>query len=111
LASLFGASTPLAKLPLGAVDPWMLAGLLYLGSGIGLGAARAARSLTGLPAAEASLRRADFPWLAGVVLAGGVIGPVLLMVGLAYTSAAGNDLSSSSAAAAKLRLSLPEPLC
>jgi drug/metabolite transporter (DMT)-like permease len=37
-AALFGASTPLAKLLLGGgVDPWLLAGLLYLGSGLGLG--------------------------------------------------------------------------
>jgi len=35
-ALLFGASTPLAKLLLGEVDPWLLAGFLYLGSGIGL---------------------------------------------------------------------------
>lgn len=31
-AVLFGAGTPFAKLLLGAVDPWLLAGLLYLGS-------------------------------------------------------------------------------
>ena len=40
-AALFGASTPLAKLLLGAgTDPWLLAGLLYLGSGIGLAIAK-----------------------------------------------------------------------
>jgi len=36
-ALLFGAGTPLAKLLLGSVSPWLLAGLLYLGSGLGLG--------------------------------------------------------------------------
>ena len=35
-AALFGASTPLAKLLVGEISPWMLAGLFYLGSGIGL---------------------------------------------------------------------------
>lgn len=35
-AALFGASTPLAKVLLREVDPLMLAGLLYLGSGAGL---------------------------------------------------------------------------
>ncbi|HMT92303.1 EamA family transporter [uncultured Thiothrix sp.] len=35
-AILFGASTPLAKLLLGVLNPWLLAGLLYLGSGLGL---------------------------------------------------------------------------
>ena len=87
-AALFGASTPFAKLLLGAVDPWLLAGLLYLGSGIGLALVRLARRPLGIGATEAPLRRADAPWLLLVVLAGGVAGPVLLMFGLARTSAA-----------------------
>ena len=85
-AALFGASTPLAKLLLGGgVDAWLLAGLLYLSSGIGLGVVHLARGLFGAPAAEAPLRRGDLPWLALVILAGGVVGPVLLMIGLAGT--------------------------
>jgi drug/metabolite transporter (DMT)-like permease len=87
-AALFGASTPLAKALIGAgVEPWLLAALLYLGSGTGLGVARFARRAMGLPAAEAPLRRADLPWLALVVIAGGMIGPLLLMIGLARTPA------------------------
>lgn len=39
-AALFGASTPLAKLLLAQIEPWLLAALLYLGSGIGLYLAR-----------------------------------------------------------------------
>jgi drug/metabolite transporter (DMT)-like permease len=35
-AALFGVSTPLAKLLVRDINPWMLAGLLYLGSGLGL---------------------------------------------------------------------------
>jgi drug/metabolite transporter (DMT)-like permease len=92
-AALFGASTPCAKIILGAgVDPWLLAGLLYLGSGVGLGllhvGARARARLSGRAAHEAPLKRADLPWLALVVLFGGVIGPVLLMYGLARVPAA-----------------------
>ncbi len=87
-AALFGASTPLAKLLLGdGVDPWLLAGLLYLGSGFGLGLVHLARGVLGVPASEAPLRRSDLPWLALVVLTGGVVGPVLLMLGLATTAA------------------------
>lgn len=87
-AALFGASTPLAKLLLGdGVDPWLLAGLLYLGSGLGLGFVHIARGLIGMPAAEAPLRRAEIPWLALVVLSGGMIGPLLLMLGLVRTPA------------------------
>lgn len=87
-AALFGASTPLAKLLLGGgLDPWALAGLLYLGSGIGLGAVHLSRGLFGMPSTEAPLRRADLPWLALVILCGGIMGPLLLMIGLTTTAA------------------------
>jgi drug/metabolite transporter (DMT)-like permease len=85
-AALFGASTPAAKLLLGAISPWMLAGLLYLGSGLGLGAAVLIRRWTG-GETQAPLRGADLPWLAGAVIFGGLVGPVLLMVGLSVTPA------------------------
>ena len=61
-AALFGASTPVAKLLLGVTDPLLLAGLLYLGSGIGLGIIGLGARLSGR-AAEAPLRRHDLPWL------------------------------------------------
>ena len=85
-AALFGASTPLAKLLLGATDPWLLAGMLYLGAGLGLALVRP--WLRRGAAAEAPLRAADLPWLAAMILFGGVLGPVLLMLGLVRTSGA-----------------------
>lgn len=85
-AALFGASTPLAKLLLGnGIDPWLLAGLLYAGSGCGLAIAYALQSRA---PTEARMKRADLPWLTLVILTGGVAGPVLLMFGLVSTSAA-----------------------
>lgn len=92
-ASLFGASTPFAKLLLGSVDPWMLAALLYLGSGIGLGAVLAIRLLRSPDARrQLSAIRPDLPWLLGAILAGGVVAPVLMMFGLTATSAANASL-------------------
>lgn len=91
-ALLFGASTPLAKLLLGAVDTWMMAGLLYLGAGAGLAAVHLSRAALRLPAVEAPLRKTDVPWLALVILAGGILGPLLLMFGLARTDAASASL-------------------
>jgi drug/metabolite transporter (DMT)-like permease len=82
-AVLFGAGTPLAKLLLDAVSPWLLAGILYLGSGIGLAIWRSARGTSSI-----HLARGDIGWLAGAVLFGGIVGPVLLMWGLAHTDAA-----------------------
>ncbi len=91
-ALLFGASTPLAKLLLGAIDPWLMAGLLYLGAGLGLAMLRLAQRALRRPTSEAPLRIADLPWLIAVVLAGGVAGPLLLMFGLARTDAASASL-------------------
>lgn len=86
-ALLFGAGTPLAKQLLSGVDPWMLAGLLYVGSGLGLGAWRLLRR-----AAPVKLPPGQWLWLAGAILAGGVAGPVLLMFGLARMPASGASL-------------------
>jgi drug/metabolite transporter (DMT)-like permease len=83
-AALFGASTPLAKHLLGSISPLLLAGLLYLGSGMGLAVARLVRDRgwqpLGLPAGQ-------WPWLLGAMVSGGVLGPTLLMIGLATTLA------------------------
>ena len=87
-ALLFGAATPLAKLLLDDdVIPWMLAGLLYLGSGLGLSLYRLIRR-----APRVRLARADVPPLAGAVLFGGVLAPVLLMSGLVGMPASGASL-------------------
>ncbi|MGH1588572.1 DMT family transporter [Methylobacterium phyllosphaerae] len=91
-AVLFGASAPVAKLLLGVMPPQLLAGLLYLGAGSGLAAEYGARATLGVSAPEAPLRRHDLPWLAAVVLFGGLAGPLLLMLGLARTSAASGSL-------------------
>jgi drug/metabolite transporter (DMT)-like permease len=91
-AILFGASTPFAKLLLGSVDPWMMAGFLYLGVGIGLAAVHLSRTAIRLPKIEAPLRGSDAPWLGLVILTGGVGGPLLLMFGLARTDAASASL-------------------
>jgi drug/metabolite transporter (DMT)-like permease len=91
-AILFGTTAPFAKLLLGEIEPQLLAGLLYLGAGIGLAAFHFGRAAIDLPAPEAPLRASDLPWLAAVVLSGGVAGPLLLMLGLARTEAASGSL-------------------
>ena len=89
-AALFGASTPLAKLLLGELPPLGLAGLLYLGSGVGLLAVlvlrwQFARGEAG--SKEAAHTGRDYAWLAGAVIAGGGVAPVLLLWGLSGTGA------------------------
>lgn len=82
-AALFGMGTPLAKLLLSSTSPWLLAGLLYLGSGLGL---TLFRIVARAPAVR--LVRDEVLWFTGAILAGGIIGPVLLMLGLSGLPAA-----------------------
>ncbi|WP_410450051.1 DMT family transporter [Paraburkholderia sp. UCT2] len=94
-AALFGAATPLAKALLGSVSPFMLAGLFYLGSGLGLGvgiAWRAFRSRGLQSAADHRITKGELPWLIGAIAMGGVAGPALLMLGLSTTPAATSSL-------------------
>lgn len=91
-AALFGASTPLAKLLLGAVSPLMLAAILYLGSGAGLTGWILLRRRLWPGEAGAPFASGDWLWLAAAILAGGVAGPVLLMYGLARGDAASASL-------------------
>lgn len=76
-ALLFGLATPLAKLLLVTINPFLLAGLLYLGSGLGLSLWR---RVTSQP--SASLPRPERRWFLGAIFFGGILGPVLLMLGL-----------------------------
>lgn len=86
-AVLFGAGTPLAKLLLATVNPWMLAGLLYLGSGIGLSLYRQIRR-----APSVHLPEGERLWLFAAIVSGGILGPLLLMVGLTQMPASGASL-------------------
>ena len=75
-AVTFGVTVPIAKAWFGGISPWLLAGLLYLGSGLGLAIWAATQRRPW------SVPRKDLPTLAGAVLAGGIVAPVLLLFGL-----------------------------
>lgn len=93
-AALFGVSTPAAKALLGSIDPTVLAGLLYCGAGLGVAVLRrmARPMIADKAAIETPLSSADMPWLAGAIVAGGIVGPILLMTGLSRTDAAAASL-------------------
>jgi drug/metabolite transporter (DMT)-like permease len=90
-ALLFGGSAPAAKGLLPGTSPQLLAGLLYLGSGGTLLLHWLVRRQAG-EATEAPLESRDLPWLAGAIAAGGVIAPLLLMLGLTRTPASAASL-------------------
>lgn len=83
-AALFGASTPLAKQLLGDQSPLLLAGLLYLGSGVGLTLVRVVRD-QGWKSPR--IARDEWKWLLAAIAFGGLAAPALLMTGLQRTTA------------------------
>ena len=92
-AALFGASTPFAKALLGDIHPIVLAGLLYAGSGAGLAIVQVLRiSFRAKSESIAWPSRGDWGWLAAAIVCGGIVGPVLLMLGLATTAASTTSL-------------------
>ena len=90
-AVLFGASTPIAKALLAGTSPQLLAGMLYLGSGLGLGTLWLLRRARGTTP-DAPLVRRDVPWLGGAILFGGVLAPLALMAGLMRVPASASAL-------------------
>mgnify|MGYP003382720732 CR=1 FL=1 len=87
-AVFFGASAPFAKLLLGDISPIFLAAFLYLGSGTGVSLIKLSQRIA-RPAqqTEAGIKKEDIKWLAGAILSGGVMAPIVLMVSLQNTPA------------------------
>lgn len=90
--ALFGLSVPFSKVLVGDMRPVALAGLLYAGSFLGLSLWMRVRGKVAPPPASERLVRSDIPYLAGAILAGGVLAPILLMVGLERTAGSSASL-------------------
>jgi hypothetical protein len=64
-AILFGLSSPLAKALIGSIDPWLLAGILYLGSGIGMAVIQLIRTFGSKKPTQIKIALHEIPWLLG----------------------------------------------
>lgn len=84
-AVLFGIVIPISKILLPGTGPVTLAALLYLGAGIGLLLMRAIAPKK--PGVESRVTRRDLPYLAVIIVAGSIVGPILLMTGLTQVPA------------------------
>ena len=91
LAAVFYAiNIPASKILLGNIEPVMMAAVLYLGAGIGVGIIYMARKPK--EAAEnSSLNRGDLPYVLGMILLD-IAAPICLMYGLSATTAANASL-------------------
>ena len=83
-ALLFGASTPASKWLLGETTPLQLAGLLYLGAALGTAIPFARERRRSL---RRAMGRANALRLVGAIALGGIVAPVLLLVGLRSATA------------------------
>lgn len=90
-AALYALSTPFSKLLLPHVSPIIMAGLLYLGAGVGLLLFSLLRHLAGKPDFSAPLTRQEFPYTAAMVLLD-IAAPILLMYGISLTTSASVSL-------------------
>ena len=85
-AALYAINAPVSKLLLASISPTMLAALLYLGAGLGMGGVSAVRRMLGRGGRDARLTRKELPYTLGMIGLD-IAAPILLMLGLGSTTA------------------------
>ena len=90
-AVLYALSTPFSKILLESVPSTMMAGLLYIGAGIGMGLIAFLRRKTDRKAEDGKFTKKEFPYVLGMIILD-IAAPVCLMFGLGMTSAANASL-------------------
>ena len=85
-AALYAISTPVSKLLLEFIPTTLLAGLLYLGAGVGMGILGAGLALAKKRQDEKRLDRSDLPYAIGMIVLD-IAAPILLLLGLATATA------------------------
>lgn len=90
-AALYAVNAPCSKLLLDFLPPTLMAGFLYIGAGIGMGAAALVRKLRRTDHTEARLTRAELPYTIAMILLD-IAAPVCLLFGLRMTTAANASL-------------------
>jgi len=91
-AVLYGFSSPLSKLLLNEISPYLMASLLYFGAGIGMFFVNVIiNKVKKGPSKESKLTKKDLPYAIGMVLLD-ILAPILLMIGLTYSNASSVSL-------------------
>lgn len=90
-AALYAINAPFSKLLLEYVPSTMMAGLLYLGAGIGMGAVALFRKSTKTENAEEKLTKEDLPYTLAMIILD-IAAPICLLFGLNMTAAANASL-------------------
>ncbi len=90
-AALYALNSPLSKILLDFMQPTLMAGFLYLGAGIGMGAVALIRKMKGNNSSEERLTRAELPYTVAMIVLD-IAAPIFLLLGLSYTTAANASL-------------------
>lgn len=85
-AALYAISTPVSKVLLEFIPSTLLAGLLYLGAGVGMGILGAGLTLAKKRQDEKRLDRSDLPYTVGMIVLD-IAAPILLLLGLTTATA------------------------
>lgn len=93
-AALYAISSPISKIFLNEIPPTMMAGLLYLGAGIGMSIVGLFRYKTGKLKEEMQLTKKEMPFTV-VIVALDIAASIFLMIGLTMTTSANMSLLSN----------------
>ena len=90
-ACLYAINSPLSKILLNYMPSTLMAGFLYVGAGLGMGAIAVLRKAKKTQEKESSLTRAELPYTVAMILLD-IAAPICLLVGLKSTTAANASL-------------------
>ena len=90
-AALYSVNVPLSKLLLDYMPSTLMAGFLYLGAGVGMGAIALVRRAAKRERTESGLTKRELPYVIAMILLD-IAAPVCLLFGLASTTAANASL-------------------
>ncbi len=90
-AALYAVNSPFSKLLLDYMPSTLMAGFLYIGAGLGMGAIALIRKSRKTKRAEERITKADLPYAAAMIVLD-IAAPIFLLLGLSYTTAANASL-------------------
>ena len=90
-AALYAINSPLSKILLDYMPSTLMAGLLYIGAGVGMGVIALIRKTARINQGEEKLTRRDLPYTVAMVVLD-IAAPIFLLLGLSYTTAANASL-------------------
>ena len=90
-AALYALNSPLSKILLDYMPSTLMAGFLYIGAGVGMGVIALVRRAAKINQGEERLTKSDLPYTIAMVVLD-IAAPILLLLGLSFTTAANASL-------------------